>query len=131
VTHRYAEPGDYRVLLTVSDDSDSNCASASDGALVTVNSPPTAIARGDPTGFVGGAHDAIQLDASGSSDADGGPLSYVWDLGDGLSATGETVRHSYHRPGAYQVRLTASDGSGLSCGAGTDELSIEIRRRAR
>ncbi|MEZ5936397.1 MAG: PKD domain-containing protein [Alphaproteobacteria bacterium] len=130
-THSYAEPGDYRVLLTVSDDSGSNCASASDVATVTVNSPPTAMAEGDASGFVGGAHDVVQFDASRSSDADGGPLGYVWDLGDGLSATGETVRHGYLRAGSYRVTLTASDGTGLPCGSATDQLDVAIRQRAR
>jgi PKD repeat protein len=131
VTHSYAEPGDYQVRLTVSDDSGSSCAAASDGARVTVNSPPRAMASGDMTGFVGGAHDAVRFDAGGSSDAEGGPLSFVWDLGDGLTASGETVRHSYLKPGTYQVRLSASDGSGLPCGTGTDELSVELRPRTR
>jgi PKD repeat protein len=131
VRHRYTEPGDYRVRLQVRDDSGSNCASAVDTARVTVNSRPIAKASGDRTGWVGGAHDRVALDAGGSSDPDGGPLSFVWDLGDGLSATGETIRHGYLQPGSYTVRLSAMDGSGLPCGTGTDELGLELRPRPR
>lgn len=31
---------------------------------------------------------------------------YVWDFGDGLSAVGKTVNHTYGRNGTYEVKLT-------------------------
>ncbi len=131
VAHSFAKAGDYRVRLSVTDDSGSQCATTTDTARVVIDSPPLAKADGDLAGFAGGAHDVLRFDASGSADPDGGPLSYFWELGDGLTATGETIRHGYLKPGAYRVRLTVQDGSGLPCGVATDELAVQVAPRAR
>lgn len=37
---------------------------------------------------------------------------YQWEFGDNSRATGETVTHTYPRPGTYQVRLTAAGRGG-------------------
>lgn len=128
-THRYAEPGSYTAVLTVTDDSGSRCATATAMARVAVNAPPVAVAGGDREGFVGGAHDQLLFDGSGSQDADGHPLSYVWDLGDGVVLAGDKVRHSYAKAGTYPVRLTVSDGSGLACGRAAQQVEVSIRSR--
>src|SRR5690606_27533233 len=52
------------------------------------------------------------LDGSGSSDVDGTIVGYVWDLGDGGSATSEVVEHTYAAPGTYDVTLWAVDDGG-------------------
>ena len=83
----------------------------------------------DRVRHVGGAHDALLFDASLSSDADGEPLSYVWDLGDGITRTGEKVLHSYGEAGEYDVRLAVSDGTGLACGQSSAEMKVDVRRR--
>jgi uncharacterized repeat protein (TIGR01451 family) len=38
----------------------------------------------------------------------------AWDFGDGETATGPTVSHSYDTPGAYTVTLTITDACGFS-----------------
>ena len=86
---------------------------------------PAAIAQG----FVGGAYDQLLFDAAASSDADGQPLSYLWDLGDGVTRTGEKVLHAYAEPGEYVVRLGVSDGTGLACGQSWDEIKVDVRDR--
>ena len=113
----------------MTDDSRSSCAAATSVARVTVVRPPVARAGGDRAGFVGGAHDALLFDASASEAADGQPLSYSWDMGDGSALAGEKVRHGYAKPGLYPVRLTVSDGSGLACGSATDAVHVSVRRR--
>jgi hypothetical protein len=45
-------------------------------------------------------------------DADGDPLSYEWSFGDGIVASGVSARHTYLRPGTFNVRLTATDFHG-------------------
>jgi PKD repeat protein len=127
--HVFEQPGIYEVRLAVTDDSGARCATSVDVARVHVNAPPMAVAGGDRDGLVGGAHDTLLFDASTSTDADGEPLSYVWDLGDGITRTGEKVLHSYGEAGAYAVRLAVSDGSGLSCGQASDEIKVDVRRR--
>jgi len=54
---------------------------------------------------------SVSLDAAASSDADGDPLSFLWDLGDGATSTAATLSHAYPR-GAYAARLTVRDGKG-------------------
>jgi PKD repeat protein len=129
VEHSYEKPGAYQTRLTVTDDSGSSCASAVDLAAVHVNAPPVAVAGPDRQGFVGGAYDQLLFDASASSDADGKPLTYVWDFGDGITRTGEKVLHAYSKPGEYRVRLGVSDGSGLACGQSTAEIKVDAKSR--
>lgn len=49
-----------------------------------------------------------------ASDPDGEIAEYSWDLGDGTTATGERVNHTYTQPGSYTARLTVTDSDGLS-----------------
>ncbi len=51
----------------------------------------------------------VTLDASATTDADGAASQLVWDLGDGTTAAGPVVTHTYAEPGTYTVRLTAHD----------------------
>ena len=129
VTHKFEKPGHYETRLAVTDDSGSACAVAYDVASTRVNAAPLAAAGADREGFAGGAHDQILFDASGSSDADGEILSYLWDFGEGITLSGEKVLHAFAAPGVYTVRLMASDGSGLPCGQAIDELTVTIRER--
>lgn len=51
------------------------------------------------------------LDATGSTD-DGTIAGYAWDFGDGATASGATVAHTYAATGTYQVKLTLTDDGG-------------------
>jgi YVTN family beta-propeller protein len=81
---------------------------------ITPDQPPTAsfaaqaALAGNPTSF----------DASGSSDTDGNPATYVWDFGDGSGVTEHdpNVNHTYAQPGTYTVSLTLTDNEGCSTG---------------
>jgi large repetitive protein len=129
VTHMFETPGIYDVLLSVTDDSGASCGTASDVARVWVNAPPVAVAGDDRDGFIGGAYDHLLFDASASTDADGEPLSFLWDLGDGVTRAGEKVLHAYTEPGEYAVRLGVADGTGLACGQAWDEIKVSVQRR--
>lgn len=41
-----------------------------------------------------------------------GSFNYTWDLGDGMRVTGNEVKHSYGKSGAYLVVLEVADGAG-------------------
>ena len=56
----------------------------------------------------------VLFDASASVDPDGTITRFVWDFGDGNTATGVQASHRYDTPGQYQVRLTVSDDAGVS-----------------
>lgn len=49
-----------------------------------------------------------------ATDSSGDSLTYNWTFGDGSSATGRNVTHTYDAASAYSARLTVSDGSSSS-----------------
>ena len=56
---------------------------------------------------------ALEVNESGTytafvNDDASGPLSYMWDFGDGATADGLTASHSYASPGTYTVSFTAA-----------------------
>ncbi len=73
--------------------------------------PPVAEFTYSPLNPVVG--EEITFNASKSSD-DGQITSYVWTFGDGGSAEGVVVTHTYTKPGSYEVALTVYDNDGLS-----------------
>jgi len=85
--------------------------------------PPIANAGSDQTAYVG---DTITLDGSGSSDPEGDALTYHWNFGDGNSALGKVVSHSYSNAGSYTAILTVTDEDGLTA---TDEVLVTINER--
>ncbi|HZN66019.1 MAG TPA: DNRLRE domain-containing protein, partial [Tepidisphaeraceae bacterium] len=74
------------------------------------NRPPTAAASADRTS--GAVPLTISFSGAGSSDPDGDALTYTWDFGDGVTASGRDVAHTYKRAGRFTARLTVSDGEG-------------------
>ncbi len=74
------------------------------------NRPPTA-------SFTAAADDLeISVDGRASTDPDG-PVTHAWDFGDGSTGAGPTATHTYAAAGSYTVRLTVSDGPGLTATA--------------
>ncbi len=51
----------------------------------------------------------VSFDASSSSDPDGNLVAYEWMFGDGATATGVRVGHTYTEAGMYRVDLTVRD----------------------
>lgn len=72
--------------------------------------PPTADAGGDRTAEV---NETLTFDGSGSVD-DTLIVRYQWTFGDGTSAEGMTVQHSYAQAGDYFAALTVWDATGHS-----------------
>ncbi len=66
----------------------------------------------------------VVFDASGSFDPESEALTIQWDFGDGETAAGSTVTHSYQSAGDYQARVTVIDPEGE---ATTKTVSIDVR----
>ena len=92
---------------------------ASDGALFDQKSfmisvpnvcqAPVANAGGPYSGFVGVP---LAFNGTGSSDPDGGALSYAWNFGDGSVGIGPTPSHTYAALGSYLVTLRVTNPCG-------------------
>lgn len=107
-------PGNYVAQLVVND---GQANSAPDETVVsTLNSRPVANAGNDQTIVIGGA---IQLDGTGSSDADNDPLTYQWSVTgqpEGSSAslsstTSSTPSIAPDEIGFYVFQLIVNDGN--------------------
>jgi glucose/arabinose dehydrogenase len=79
------------------------------------NQPPTAVITANPTN--GPVPLTVSFDGTGSSDPEGRPLSYSWDLnGDGTfgDATASTASYTYTTAGVYHPSLRVTDDQGVS-----------------
>lgn len=112
VDHTYARAGEYLVTLVVVGPSGTGRATTFIRAL---NNPPTAaFTVSPPDPFQG---ESVTFDASISSDPDGDLARYAWDFGDGATAEGKIVNHSYAHPGEFLVLLVVTDGAGAEARA--------------
>ena len=130
-TKIYAKGGNYRVTLTVDDNSGmNNCSSGTAEKIVHVNEPPTANAGNDIIlKCVSNDSDMlINFDASSSSDINNDILSYSWDFGDRESAEGKKVSHQYQELKNYNVKLIVKDGTNLGCGTSVDFITVRFNR---
>ena len=75
-----------------------------------VNHPPAVVATATPT--FGPSPLTVTFDASGSSDPEGQPLSYLWDFGDGTTGTNAVENHLYPSGIDYAASLVVTDIGG-------------------
>ena len=111
-SHAYARYGTYTVTLAVRDN---DGLSASTSKSVRIHAAPRASFIFSPAKPLEGQ--AVSLDASSSSDADGTIVSYVWSFGDTTTGSGVTTSHAYARYGTYTVTLTVTDSDALTAAA--------------
>ncbi|UCF09905.1 MAG: PKD domain-containing protein, partial [Candidatus Bipolaricaulota bacterium] len=121
-THSYGSAGIYSVTLVVRDD---DGATDSETKQLTVtaapNQPPTAVFPVTPTAPEVG--ETVTFDGSASSDADGYPVNWQWSFGDGQSASGVQVTHTYAAAGTYSVTLVVHDDDGAT-DAETQQIAV-------
>ncbi len=116
VRHAYAAAGLVTVTLTTDDPGDSAdpVTTGKDllvAPVVVPNRAPKAVAGAFPTNPF--TSQVVQFDASGSTDPDGDPLTYEWDLdGSGFKPLGEKPSHTYTEDGTVTVSLRATDPDG-------------------
>ena len=76
------------------------------------NRNPIAKASADKTS--GPAPLTVNFSSAGSSDPEGGALTYSWDFGDGTTSTAANPTKTYTANGTYTATLTVRDPHGLT-----------------
>ena len=126
VAHNYQFAGTYTAALTVTDahglSQQTNIAitvsASTAGSTPPVTGPTAVIASSGP---VGDAPFAVTFDGSGSTSPQPAITSYSWAFGDGTTAEGSVVSHTYTLSGIYSPSLTVCDSAGL-----TDQISTPV-----
>lgn len=106
VTIQFSQPGDYTVTLTVDDGHGVSNSSQSLSQDIHINFPP--VPKIDAVSKSTIARQTFS--ARATSDVDDSNLRYFWDFGDGKTAQGVQVTHTYQKSGRYTVTLTVDDG---------------------
>lgn len=109
VTHAFGQAGVYNVTVLVTD---------ADGAATQANLDVDVSVLG-VAGHVSSdsvaAGQVVTFDASGAGGG-GPPYTYLWEFGDGTSARGAEVAHTYSSAGSYTVRVSVADPLGATNG---------------
>ncbi len=106
-THTYQNPGTYTVTLLARG---GNCEDTLIRTnYITVIGPSLDFTADQLTGCA-----PLPVTFTSSASSGSGIVSWIWDFGDGSSANGASVAHTYSNPGSYDVTLTVIDGDGCT-----------------
>ncbi|WP_448563403.1 collagenase [Thalassotalea ganghwensis] len=88
-----------------------------DGVTLSVSYTDDSTSNEAPVAVINGPYSAsenqvINFSSEGSSDTDGTITAYLWNFGDGNTATDANPSHSYSGAGNYTVTLTVTDNLG-------------------
>jgi PKD repeat protein len=121
VTHVYSSPATYTVTHTATDQYGRSAAAA---GSITVSSGGTPSARFTVSPTSPNLGDTLFFNASASIAPSGrSVVSYDWTFGDGGTASGATVSHSFATAGSYRVTLTVTDSRGAT---GATDTSVTV-----
>ncbi len=111
VTYSFSKPGTVGIELMVTDDKGS-FSFARDQVVVTDghSSPPSLLATATPSRGAAPLNVTFRAQAT---DPDGTIELIEWDMGGGFVITGPEQQHLFSQAGLYQVRVRATDDSGL------------------
>jgi PKD repeat protein len=92
--------------------------------FTAANGVPVADVTASPTS--GAAPLTVNFNGSGSSDPDGDPLTFLWDFGDGQTATTTvaTTSHTYNAIGSYTAALRVRDPQNATSAPDTVVVSV-------
>ncbi len=108
--HTYTKPGQYSVVLKLYDGFSKEPTIAI--IPVFIGGSPLAIPSFTDTTVCVQA--MLTFDGSRSVNPVGAIGSFAWDFGDGETALGQMVQHSYSKPGVYSVALTVVGTEGVA-----------------
>ncbi len=110
--HTYASTGTFHWTLTTSI-AGVTCTQSGDITITGTSGCTIACAASVPTSGTRGT--AITFSSSATATGCSSDLSYRWSFGDGTSARGRTVTHTYSSSGTYTWRLTVRSGEVATC----------------
>jgi len=117
-THIYIEDGSYAVSLTVTDEAGVENSSATLMRAIMVNPAPVA-------GLVNTGALCIGAATSWTSGF-GDTVAASWDFGDGTTASGSEVSHTFEAAGLFPVSLSLDDGKGLPNSQRIEEIYARV-----
>ena len=122
VNHTFNRKGTYKVVLKVLDN-DFRVGLA-EVFIEASTGEPFAVIK--PSATRGVVPMRVEFDGSGSFDEDGQVVSYDWNFGDGNTAVGPLVAHTYTKGGLYKVSLTVTDNDGKT---NTETVDINMYQK--
>jgi PKD repeat protein len=109
-SHLYAQAGTYTIAVTVTDSG-----GLTNTTTQSVTVPPPPVNQAPTAAFtLTKAGLTVNVDGTGSTDADGTITGYAWDFGDGGTAAFAAAAHTYVAAGTYTVSLTVTDDDGAT-----------------
>jgi len=121
VSHSYDESGEYEVELTIETETEIE----TDTATVDVSAESARDLVADITATPDDPDpgDDIEFSAEDSTPSDR-IVAYEWEFGDGSTASGEVVSHSYDESGEYEVELTVETETAIE--TMTTDISVGV-----
>ncbi|MBF0099538.1 MAG: PKD domain-containing protein [Desulfobacterales bacterium] len=123
-THSYTQPGNYTVILTLTDNKG---ATATSSIRIQIQQPNNILPSATISNPINNAsfvlNESISFQGSGI-DSDGSIASYSWTFGDGGTASGSTATHAYTQVGTYTVILSITDDKGAIA---TYSITIQLQ----
>ncbi len=111
-SHAFASAGSYVLSANLTDavgvpaSATSPAVTVAAGPVVAVHASAFAVDAGSPVRLT------ATLVSSGMP-----PVTFAWSLGDGATASGANVTHTFASPGSYVATVTATDGAGAEANA--------------
>lgn len=116
IDHMYTLGGTYTAKLVITD-----VTGASNIAFISVHAKESKESTAQPRAIIGKLQThasnpmSVQFDGSKSKAALPATItSYVWNFGDGTTATGATISHSFTIAGTYTATLIVTDSNGMT-----------------
>jgi gliding motility-associated-like protein len=117
--HAYAGPGDYKVVLNVTNSS--GCLSVSPAQTVSISKKPVAAFAVSSPDCAGGTITFTDQSTvvPGTTEA-----AWSWDFGDGQTSTDKNPTHAYTAVGTYHITLITTNNKGCSSEIGFKDMVI-------